>query len=179
MTKKEIKAMSGECKTYRLNEPMYWNEFNSMPDDIKVSYITLIREKFGATDGAFAGMMQINTCSFSKEINRLGLSRGKCHGKPWDKEGFLMWANRVPVQAEETEDAPEIVAEEIRVEIPVELAEVKEEAVKEVIRHAIPESGSMTFEGKTEDILRTLGVLLGGAKVHIGITWDLLEVDNG
>lgn len=44
LTKKEIKAMSGEVKSYRLNEPMSWREFKAMPDDIKVTYIKLLRE---------------------------------------------------------------------------------------------------------------------------------------
>ena len=35
--------MSGECKSYRLNSPMSWDEFKAMPDDIKITYIKLLR----------------------------------------------------------------------------------------------------------------------------------------
>lgn len=73
MTKKEIKAMSGEVKSYRLNEPMNWKEFKAMPDDIKVSYISLLRQKYNAPDSHICKMMGTNTCSFSQEMHRLGI----------------------------------------------------------------------------------------------------------
>ncbi len=46
MTKKELKAMNGEVKTYHLNDPMTWEEFKKLPDDIKIAYIKNLREKF-------------------------------------------------------------------------------------------------------------------------------------
>ena len=57
MTRKEREAMNGEVKSYRLNDPMTWEEFKAMPDDIMTSYIKLIRERFGASDTAIANMM--------------------------------------------------------------------------------------------------------------------------
>ena len=38
MTKKELQQMNGECKSYRLNDPMMWEEFKKLPDDIKTMY---------------------------------------------------------------------------------------------------------------------------------------------
>ena len=43
LSKKELMKMSGECKSYRLNSPMSWDEFKAMPDDIKITYIKLLR----------------------------------------------------------------------------------------------------------------------------------------
>lgn len=106
--------MNGECKSYRLNEPMKWQEFKSMPDDIKVTYIKLLREKYNVPDSQLAKMMVINSCSFSQEMKRLGLSighgnRGAC--TKWNKEGFFAWKNGVdklptPVPEEEPTEAP-------------------------------------------------------------------------
>jgi hypothetical protein len=62
-------------------------------------------------------MMEVNTCTFSKEINRLGISRGHRHAEPWDKEGFLAWWHRVPAKPEEPVEAieePVAVAEDIK-----------------------------------------------------------------
>lgn len=50
LSKKELKKMSGEAKTYNLGQPMKWAEFKSMPDDLKVEYIKQIRERFNVYD---------------------------------------------------------------------------------------------------------------------------------
>ena len=41
LSKKELQKMNGECKSFRLNDPMVWKEFKSMPDDLKITYIKL------------------------------------------------------------------------------------------------------------------------------------------
>lgn len=86
--------MNGECKSYRLNDPMAWKEFKSMPDDIKITYVKLLRQKFNAPVRYIAEMLGIGKETFSREINRLGISEGK-HSRgrctQWDKEGFYAW----------------------------------------------------------------------------------------
>lgn len=171
MTKKELNAMNGEVKSYRLNEPMSWKEFKELPDDIKVTYIKLLREKFNCFDSAIAEMMGINKVTFSQEIKRLGLGHGTKHGgnRTWnEKEAFYAWAHGVPA----TKEAEDPIPEE-----PVPEAEPVIEEKK-----AIPGTGNLVFEGKVEEVLKTIGVLLGGANVHISITWDVLpegEVEDG
>lgn len=166
MTKKEIKAMSGEVKTYRLNEPMKWTEFVTMPDDIKVSYITLIREKFGASANAIGEMLGVSSCTMSKELNRLGIASGKGTGTPkWDREGFLMWVNGVPVE---------------QAELPV--VETLEEEIHEEVQESVcsmPTTGQLTFEGNIDEICNTLKTLLKGADVRMFMKWNLMEVDRG
>ena len=163
--------MSGECKSYKLNNPMNWKEFKGMPDDIKITYIKAIRKQFGATDSAIAKMMMINGCSFSQEINRLGISNGKHTGgaAKWDKDGFYAWANLAATKpAEEASEAVEDVAEVV-VEVPVTPASESEPS--------IPTVGSIAFDGRIEDILQTVGMLLKGAFVHLNVSWDVK--DNG
>lgn len=175
-TKKELQKMNGECKSYRLNEPMKWAEFNALPDDIKVMYIAAIREKYNAPNTAIANMMGISKGSVSLVTKKLGiapLTRGK---HTWDKTGFEKWCSSqedssVNMPVDDVEKPEEIAPYE-----PVMLP-AKEEP--KTVLCAIPDNGSMTFEGKIEDILNTLGVLLAGAKVHIGIQWDLMEEEHG
>ena len=120
LSKKELMKMSGECKSYRLNEPMAWKEFKAMPDDIKVTYIKLLRQKFNVPDKQIAKMMCINSCSFSETMKKLGLSVGngvRSGSTKWDKEGFYAWVNGVdqlptPVPAEEPIHEPVITCEE-------------------------------------------------------------------
>lgn len=166
--------MNGEVKAYRLNEPMPWHEFKAMPDDIKVTYIKLLREKYGVPDCKVAEMMGVNKATMSIEIKRIGLGHGEKHGgnRTWDQEGFLAW--RTGAAKEQKEEPEEQMAslEEICESVPRE-PEIKVLPARE--KKAIPNTGTVTFEGKTEDVLKTLDVLLGGASVHISITWDVME----
>ena len=168
LTNKEKNAMNGNVESYRLNDPMSWKEFKKMPDDLKVTYIKLLREKYNPFDSAIADVIGINKVTFSQEIKRLGLGHGKKHGgsRAWpEREAFYAWAAGVPanVTPEEVEE-PEVV-EEPAAEEPEVINEEKSSGTK-----AIPNCGTMTFEGSTESILETLAVLLGGANVHISVT---------
>lgn len=111
--------MNGDCKSYKLNSPMKWDEFKSMPDDIKITYVKLLRQKFNVPGKYIAMMLGTNAGYFSKEINRLGISEGKnCRGRctPWDKDGFYAWWHGVdtlptpvpeaPIEAPVIEEAP-------------------------------------------------------------------------
>lgn len=112
--------MSGECKSYRLNSPMKWKEFKAMPDDIKITYIKLLQQKFNVPFVYIGKMLGCAQNTISGEIIRLGLSEGKnCKGrsKKWDKDGFYAWMNGVdllptPVPEETTEEP---VIEEVHV----------------------------------------------------------------
>lgn len=185
MTKKELQAMNSEVKSYRLNEPMKWAEFKAMPDDIKITYIKLLREKFRCFDSAIAEMMGINKVSFSHEIKRLGLGHGEKHGgnRKWEeKEAFYAWAHGVPIPAanpvEEsfTEDVEKGLAslEDIAEPVPVPVPEIKTLPVRGETTKVIPRSGTMTLDGRIEDVLNTVSVLLGGAKVSLCVSWEAL-----
>ena len=120
LSKKELQKMNGEVKSYRLNSPMDWAEFKSMPDDLKVIYIKALRNKYRVPDAHIGNMMGVHKCSFIKEMARLDLSKGEhCGGrKKWDKDGFYAWANGVdvlptPVIEDEPAEAP--IIEEVTI----------------------------------------------------------------
>lgn len=195
MTKKELKALNGEVKTYRLNEPMKWDEFKAMPDDLKVAYINALRTKFKVPDKEIAEMLGVDRQTVGRWFRCLGLGIGKCAGgkRPWNKERWIAWINGIslpdpaketPVVSEEVEQAVasdfiedveqgfaslEEIAPYEHVPVPVvNVLPVHEEPVK-----AIPESGNMTFMGSAEAALNAVGVLLGGANVRICISWEV------
>lgn len=96
--------MSGECKSFRLNEPMTWAEFKSMPDDIKVTYIRLLQEKWKVPIVHIGKMMGVSQPVIQRETARLGIVLGKgVHKQIWDKDAFYAWANGVstPVPEED------------------------------------------------------------------------------
>ena len=210
LTKKELKNMSGECRSYRMNSPMKWQEFKSMPKDLQIAYIKAIKEKYNPPIVAIAKMMEIDRANLSRYLMSLGFEKGERGQRPWDKMGFAEWCfgtkkaeecqsvqEKVEddISAEEAEEILDILGEAQEVEetvveeeIPVEKegrwAEIPSpglkiklvDAAKEPApAFAIPASGSMNYEGDALDILRSISRLLGGAKVALSVSWDVVE----
>ena len=86
LSKKELKAMNGDVKSYNLNKPMTWEEFRSMPQDLQIMYIKKLRNEFGVPDIVLSKAMGVCKSSFSKAMRDLNLSLGKsagATGKKW------------------------------------------------------------------------------------------------
>lgn len=180
LTKKELNAMNGEVKSYRLNEPMTWAEFKSMPTDLKETYIRLLRDKFHVPYLYIGQMFGVGNSAIQRKLQGEGIQieppvkRGE-----FNKEAWFAWCNRVPVQPKQEEPVEEeqgiAILEVIAEPEPVQIPEIKtipktEEKPKE---NATPVSGSLSFTGSADAALNTIGVLLGGAKVNIRISWDV------
>ena len=80
LSKKELKAMNGDVKSYNLNRPMTWKEFRSMPQDLQIMYIKKLRNEFGVPDSVLGKAMGVCRSSFSKAMRDLNLSLGKSAG---------------------------------------------------------------------------------------------------
>jgi hypothetical protein len=140
LSKKELMKMSGECKSYRLNKPMTWTEFKAMPDDIQITYVKLLRQKFSVPDRKLAEMFGTSKDGISFRFKKLGLNEGKTRKrKNWDSEGFYAWLHGVdklptPVPEEEPTEAPVIE------EVPVITSEELKAFVEEDIPWNAPET---------------------------------------
>ena len=110
------------------------------------------------------------------------------------EDGFIAWCGgslengEEPVECEAEDPADvfdessesEAVIENNQTEVPVSLVpeteETEETPVVQVPAHeetfVIPCSGSMTFNGASDAVLRTVMNLLGNSDVHITIQWD-------
>lgn len=93
MTQKQLRALNGECTTYRLGAPMSWEEFSSMPDDLKVMYIKKVRKEYFVPDDALANAMGVDFDIFEHKIKSLKLSPRK--DEEWkntdDCGRFMTW----------------------------------------------------------------------------------------
>lgn len=175
--------MSGEMKSYRLNDPMKWKEFKSMPDDLKVTYIKLLRERYNVSDSQVAEMLGVHRVTLCNYFKMLGLSKGtkRLITEKWDEEGWTKWRMGIPVAKDdvpkEESSEPEAVCEcEEASQESEETTDWWEPIPEEaIIRKAIPCSGNMTFNGAAESTLRTVLDLLGKANVHLSITWEMLD----
>lgn len=184
LTQKELKEMSGEVKSYRLNEPMTWIEFKAMPDDLKVTYVKLLRQKFNVPDCKIGEMLGVDKVTMSRHLKTLGCSAGSySRGKEtaWDINGWTLWVAG--------ESAPEEISEPFMEEDvpfpeepnpkagepePMEPVSVPFHEVK----RAIPISGSMDFEGEIGEVLETVAVLLNGAYAKVCVSWEVCVPDG-
>lgn len=180
LTKKELLKMSGECKYYRLNEPMKWEQFKQMPADLQITYIKMLREKYGCPNSALAEMFGVSSRNVSVYTARnlnIGAGKGKNSGK-WNKEGFLAWCNGAPIPAKEETpvEEPEMSGEEaVEVLNYLGIAPVIEEEPEEEPAKVVPNYANMGFEGEAEEVLKTVMGILGKTKVRITIGWTVLE----
>ena len=181
LTRKELNAMNGEVKSYRLNDPMNWKEFKQLPDDVKIMYIKALKQKWNVPSVYIAQMLGCSQSCIFNEITRLGIGNGRSNKgqrRDWKKEEFLAWCNGAPVPAadpvEEDPEAERQMASLEEIAEPVPVPEVKVLPIREGKPKATPCSGNLIFEGKVENVLNSISVLLGGAFVHINITWDVL-----
>lgn len=168
MTRKERRAMNGETKTYRLNDPMDWKEYKAMPDDIRVLYVKALREKFNVPDRRIAEMLGVSQRAFAYDAERLGIALGRGHGgrRAWDERGWLAFVGD-----------PESVAEEERPEVegvPEVFADV-DEVHSYPCSHMIPIRGEMTFGGAASEALDQVKMLLCDANVKITVSWEVVE----
>lgn len=176
LTKKELKNMSGEVQAYRLNDPMKWDEFKDMPVDLQVSYVKLLRERFDVPDGFIGEMMGADKDKTSRYFKKIGLRGNTKRGRhTWNKEAWFAFVHGVPMEnkASLEEIAPITPVSE---SVPVE---VKTLPVTGEKQKAVPRSGTLSFTGRIEDVLNTVSVLVGGADVHITITWEQAGVSDG
>lgn len=171
MSKKEIKAMSGECKSYRLNEPMSWDEFKDMPDDLKITYVKALREKFNVPVTAFADMFGISSPVVSSYFKCLGLSKGRAAERVWNKEGFLAWRSGGSSEAVAPSETPieEVADVGEKIDISKECGETYQTSL------LVPEQGELTFRGNIDDILRTIKMVLDGKNVNLHVEWTVMS----
>lgn len=163
LTRKERKKMSGECKSYRLNEPMKWADFKKMPDDIKITYIKMLREKFGVTDKTIFEMLGVSQKSGSAMVTRLGIGVGRGHASM--TENLSAWEKWCAGIKEPIEKDCEAVAEERK---PIEVIYEEEKKI-------YPHRGRMALRGTPEEIGRTIAKFLGSAICEVDVSWSVVN----
>lgn len=93
MSKKELKELNGECKTYKLGAPMSWDMFSELPDDLKAMYIKSLRRKFNVPDDEIAIGMGVDIFEFIECLKSIKLK--PFAASDWydtdDHERFLTW----------------------------------------------------------------------------------------
>lgn len=96
LTEKQLEALNGECKTYRLGEPMSFGHFADMPADLRVMYIRKLREKFNVPDMEIARMFGITIDMLLYYYQALGIKPSPVtNADAWNVVGWSEWLDTV------------------------------------------------------------------------------------
>ena len=79
MTPAQIRKLSSEPVTYRLDRPMTWKEFNAMPEDLQAEYLRKLIAAYGVNASPLSKMFGITRQTVLNKQNKLGIptaSRG-------------------------------------------------------------------------------------------------------
>ena len=94
LTPAQLKRRNGPVSTYKLDEPMRWDDFKSMPVDLQKKYLTNLVETYGATNEMLGDMFYIHPSQIGRVKKQLGIA-GQKNGRPDpDKKAIRdqMWA---------------------------------------------------------------------------------------
>lgn len=73
LTKKELKALSGEVKTYNIHQRLAWAQFKELPDDLAAEHIAYLVDTFGANQSAIADALGVCTITVRRYIQEHGI----------------------------------------------------------------------------------------------------------
>lgn len=192
LSRKELKAMNGECKTTNLNRPMTWDEFKALSDNTKKIYIQTLREKFDVTNMALGEMFGIHKATVSHAFKCYGIPNGYRGNRNFDRTKWNAWLNgeltesTSDIYVEDTNDEPIIIDEVVNEEPfnvgPFELTPTETGMAIQTSGPvpwgtpcAVPEAGEMTFNCPANEALLTLIKLLDNSKVELNVNWRVLE----
>lgn len=166
MTQKEIKAMSGEVKSYRLNKPMTWQEFKAMPNDVQYGYIKLLKSKYSVPNTSIEKMFGLGNGSLASHMKSIGYAvTSLAHGK-FDKEGWIAFVNGVPTQKEEP------AVEAVEEAKACRWVGVDDNFITQITQTVRPIRGTLDYEGTVEDIFFALNKIVGNGNVRMTISWE-------
>lgn len=182
LTKKELKAMNGDVKTFNLSRPMKWDEFRSMPNDLQAAYIKALREKFNVTNVALTKMFGVSKQTVLARFEVIGVAtRIGAAGKRMNLQEANAWyawlgGAETPTSEPETASSTEAVADPGNIVLDVasaaQLPNIPVVSAADTRGDALaPRSGELEFCGYPEDIMRAVVALLGGASVEMRVSW--------
>lgn len=156
LSKKEIEKMNGECKLYNLNKPMNYSNFCAMPVDLRIKYLEMLRDKFGANQTEISKMMGVAdttlACHRAKFLGSKPVFKRYKHSR-LDVEAWNRFVN-----GEEHKDTVVAEPDEEVVDNSNEFGYLP----SNLIPKADIVNGSMNLKGKAEDIFRKMTDILGG-----------------
>ena len=94
LTPAQLKRRNGPVSTYKLDEPMRWDEFKEMPVDLQKRYLTNLVETYGATNEMLGDMFYVHPTHVGAVKKALGVVSHNPHRLIGEKKTIRdqMWA---------------------------------------------------------------------------------------
>ena len=94
LTPAQLKRRNGPVSTYKLDEPMRWDDFKSMPVDLQKRYLTNLIETYGATNEMLGDMFYVHPTHVGAVKKALGVVSHNPHRLIGEKKAIRdqMWA---------------------------------------------------------------------------------------
>ena len=73
LTPAQLKRRNGPVSTYKLDEPMKWDDFKAMPVDLQKQYLTNLVETYGATNEMLGDMFYVHPTHVGAVKKALGV----------------------------------------------------------------------------------------------------------
>ena len=94
LTPAQLKRRNGPVSTYKLDAPMRWDDFKSMPVDLQKRYLTNLVETYGATNEMLGDMFYVHPTHVGTVKKALGVVSHNPHRLIGEKKAIRdqMWA---------------------------------------------------------------------------------------
>lgn len=94
LTPAQLKRRNGPVSTYKLDEPMRWDDFKAMPVDLQKQYLTNLVETYGATNEMLGDMFYVHPTHVGTVKKALGVVSHNPHRLIGEKKAIRdqMWA---------------------------------------------------------------------------------------
>ena len=194
LTAAQKRRLNGPVSTYKLDEPMSWESFKAMPEDLQKQYILNLQNTYQANDkmiGKLFGKSDVTVGEYRKKlgINPIGKSKMTrdektvCDAK-WDAfcNGVVGGKPGEPkkIENDEVEESCDEVDDEAEIEEMEPIEEPVEEPVKapekeKSVDFLMTEKLDVTFVSDSGDLetvfqlLKQLGSHAGRCRIHIEI----------
>ena len=164
LSKKEIEKMNGECKVYNLNKPMNYSNFCAMPVDLRIKYLEMLRDKFGANQTEISKMMGVADTTLAshraKFLDGKPVFRSYKHSR-LDVEAWNKFINDEEDKDAVVDEKEEMTNSDNKKVEDDNSADTACLPYNRVVSKADIINGSMNLKGKADDIFRKMTDILG------------------
>lgn len=161
LSKKELNKMNGECKVYNFNKPMSYSNFCAMPVDLRIKYLEMLRDKFGANQTEISKMMGVAVTTLSshraKFLDNRPVFKSYKHSR-LDAEAWNRFINGEEDKNAAVAEPDEKLVDTCSID---DSADTTFPPYNKVVSKADIINGSMNLKGRAEDIFRKMTDILG------------------
>ena len=194
LTAAQKRRLNGPVSTYKLDEPMNWESFKAMPEDLQKKYILNLQETYQANNNMLGKMFGVTGVSVCKMRHALGIGamgqskmtrdeiavrdakwdafcNGVVGGKPKEMKKEEVEESHNEIEEFESFDDSADGPEQIEIGEMEPVEETIEDSIEKSIDILIPDRVSVSFTIDAEDIGKAFEkfklVTIPKGKVHI------------